>query len=77
MSESKTSDPMVAALLRERESYVRRGLKNRVQAVDEQLALRGFTDVPEDVPEQVDSEPAPRGRRAPSKRTAAESNGKE
>jgi hypothetical protein len=39
----KTEDPMVAALLRERAGYVgRKGKEDRVAAVDEQLALRGY-----------------------------------
>ncbi|WP_432135152.1 hypothetical protein [Streptomyces sp. bgisy154] len=36
-----SDDPMVAALLREREGYVTRGLDDRVAQVDEQLRLRG------------------------------------
>jgi hypothetical protein len=39
----KTEDPMVAALLREREGLVQRGLDGRVAEVDEQLKLRGYT----------------------------------
>lgn len=40
----KTDDPMVAALLREREGYAgRKGKEDRVDAVDEQLRLRGYT----------------------------------
>ncbi|WP_329597765.1 hypothetical protein OIE43_18840 [Streptomyces pseudovenezuelae] len=40
----KTDDPMVAALLREREGYAgRKGKEDRVEAVDEQLRLRGYT----------------------------------
>lgn len=38
----QTDDPMVAALLREREGYVSRGLDDRVAQVDEQLRLRGY-----------------------------------
>jgi hypothetical protein len=37
----QTEDPMVAALLREREGYVGRGMDDRVAQVDEQLRLRG------------------------------------
>jgi hypothetical protein len=37
----QTEDPMVAALLREREGYVQRGMDDRVAQVDEQLRLRG------------------------------------
>ena len=36
-----TEDSMVAALLREREGLVQRGLTDRVAQVDEQLRLRG------------------------------------
>lgn len=38
-----TEDPMVAALLREREGCVQRGLDARVAAIDEQLKARGHT----------------------------------
>ncbi|TFE42497.1 hypothetical protein E3E14_25270 [Streptomyces sp. ICN441] len=38
-----TEDTMVAALLREREGLVQRGLDDRVAQVDEQLRLRGHT----------------------------------
>ncbi|MFJ8023361.1 hypothetical protein [Streptomyces sp. NPDC096311] len=41
-SEPETEDTMVAALLREREGLVQRGLKDRVAQVDEQLKLRGY-----------------------------------
>lgn len=41
--EPLTEDPMVAALLREREGLVQRGLKERVDQVDAQLKLRGYT----------------------------------
>ncbi|MFA7117113.1 MAG: hypothetical protein WC140_07805 [Bacteroidales bacterium] len=37
----QTEDPMVAALLREREGYLSRDLPDRVALVDEQLRLRG------------------------------------
>ena len=40
--EPLTEDPMVAALLREREGYVTRGMDDRVAQVDEQLRLRGY-----------------------------------
>ncbi|MFI5995873.1 hypothetical protein ACIBAC_28985 [Streptomyces sp. NPDC051362] len=40
----KTEDSMVAALLREREGYAnRKGMEDRVTAVDEQLRLRGYS----------------------------------
>lgn len=39
----QTEDTMVAALLRERAGYVdRKGMEDRVEAVDEQLRLRGY-----------------------------------
>ncbi|WET79240.1 hypothetical protein P3102_35315 [Amycolatopsis sp. QT-25] len=41
---SATDDAMIAALLRERAAYAGRGgMADRVKAVDEQLALRGYT----------------------------------
>jgi hypothetical protein len=43
-----TTDTMVAALLRERESLVARGLDDRVSQVDEQLKLRDYN--PDDAP---------------------------
>jgi hypothetical protein len=43
-----TEDPFVAALLRERDGYVARGLDDRVSQVDEQLKLRGYN--PSDTP---------------------------
>lgn len=67
MSDPKSTDPMVAALLRERAQLVQRGLDDRVRQVDDQLALRGY-----EAPETGDGEEgAPKGRRAPTKRTAA------
>ncbi|MFF5759673.1 hypothetical protein ACFY7A_30095 [Streptomyces longwoodensis] len=40
----KTEDPMLAALLRERAGYAgRKGMEDRVAAVDEQLRLRGYS----------------------------------
>lgn len=42
--EPQTEDSMVAALLRERAGYAsRKGMDERVKAVDEQLRLRGYT----------------------------------
>lgn len=38
-----TEDTMIAALLRERDGLVQRGLPERVAEVDEQLAIRGYT----------------------------------
>lgn len=53
MSDPKTTDTMIAALLREREGYVAQGKDDRVAQVDEQLKLRGH---------EVE-EKAPAGRR--------------
>lgn len=63
---AETTDPMVAALLRERDGYLRAGKKDRAALVDEQLALRGHHVDDESDPRK---EP-PRKRQAPSKRTA-------
>jgi hypothetical protein len=62
-----TEDPMVAALLREREGLVQRGLTDRVDQVDEQLRLRGAE--PPAGEETAPAKPAsrstpPKGRRA-------------
>lgn len=37
-----TEDPLVAALLREREGLVQSGLKDRAAEVDKQLRLHGY-----------------------------------
>lgn len=50
-----TEDPFVAALLREREGYVTRGLDERVAQVDEQLKLRGFN--PRNAPKNTKAQP--------------------
>jgi hypothetical protein len=66
MTEPKTEDPMVAALLRERAGYVQRGMDDRIAQVDEQLSLRGYTDPAEQSGqsgEQTGQEPGA-GRRA-------------
>jgi hypothetical protein len=60
----QTEDSMVAALLREREGLVQRGLTDRVGEVDEQLRLRGA-----EVPDGGTSKPVsrttpPKGRRS-------------
>lgn len=67
-----TEDSMVAALLREREGLVQRGLTDRVAQVDEQLKLRGV-----EPPIDEKAEPAkpasrstpPKGRRTRSTET--------
>lgn len=38
----KKNDAMIAALLREREGYVRSGKEARIKAVDDQLKLYGY-----------------------------------
>lgn len=66
-----TDDPMVAALLREREGYVQRGMHERVAAVDEQLRLHGHTpDRPAATTETEARTEAPKGRRARRTETA-------
>ncbi|MER5882714.1 hypothetical protein ABT160_02680 [Streptomyces sp. NPDC001941] len=68
---SQTDDPMVAALLRERAGYVARGLDDRVAAVDEQLALRGYSG--EAAPETQE----PEGRATPQvQQSTAEGRGR-
>lgn len=62
-----TDDSMIAALLREREGYVQRGLDDRVAQVDEQLALRGYE---QPVGERAAGRSTPpRGRRTAAKET--------
>jgi hypothetical protein len=58
----KEDRKMVAALLREREGYVRRGEEDRVRQVDEQLTHYGYE------PEQAD-ELGPAGRATAPKET--------
>lgn len=67
-----TEDPMVAALLREREGLVQRGLDDRIAQVDEQLRLRGYTPPnTETTPGGGDARTeAPKGRRARRTETA-------
>lgn len=54
---------MIAALLREREGYERRGLDDRVRQVDEQLAHHGYKPEPGE-------DAGPQGRTAPPQKTA-------
>jgi hypothetical protein len=68
-----TNDPMIAALLRERDGYVKRGMDDRAALVDEQLALRGHqkpaqasTSTPEPADADARAEP-PKGRKMPRK----------
>ncbi|MDX2692955.1 hypothetical protein [Streptomyces ipomoeae] len=55
---------MIAALLREREGYIRRGLDERVRQVDEQLEHHGYEPSP-------DGNDGPQGRTSTPKQTAA------
>jgi hypothetical protein len=57
----QTEDPMVAALLREREGYAGRGMDERVAQVDEQLRLRGVD------PPTAEKTTAPTSRSTPPK----------
>lgn len=67
---SQTEDSMVAALLREREGYVTRGMDDRVAQVDEQLKLRGAEPPKEDKPAKpADRSTPPKGRRTRSTET--------
>ncbi|MFF0295553.1 hypothetical protein ACFYST_06080 [Kitasatospora sp. NPDC004614] len=56
------NENMIAGLLRERESYERRGLANRVALVDEQLAYYGHTPLAAAAEDAGD--PVPEGRTA-------------
>lgn len=62
----KTEDGMVAALLREREGYVTRGMDDRVAQVDKQLRARGYTPDSETTDGNATESraQAPKGRRA-------------
>lgn len=62
-------DAMIAALLREREGYVRLGRADRVAQVDEQLRLRGVEPPADDKTEPTkpsSRSTPPKGRRARS-----------
>lgn len=56
-----TDDRMIAALLRERESYLRTGRHERAVLVDEQLTHHGYVEP---------AKQPPQGRTAPPKQTA-------
>lgn len=61
----QTEDPMVAALLRERAGYAgRKGMEDRVAAVDGQLRLHGYTPQGERPADGATPSVPPRGRRA-------------
>jgi hypothetical protein len=70
MSESK--DPMIAALLREREGYVAFGKKDRLTAVDAELKRRGYDEPKAEPKERVTRESKQTTADAPAKKTAAE-----
>ncbi|NEA67544.1 hypothetical protein [Streptomyces sp. SID12488] len=62
--ESQTEDPMVAALLREREGYAVRGMDDRTDQVDEQLRLRGVEPpAAQNTPTAASRSTPPKGRR--------------
>ncbi|MFE3762274.1 hypothetical protein ACFXPI_10975 [Streptomyces sp. NPDC059104] len=63
------TNTMIAALLREREAYERRGQDERVAQVDEQLAHYGY--------ERADEQQAPGGRSAPPQENADGDGAKE
>lgn len=65
------NDSMIAALRRERESYERRGLTDRVALVDEQLAHYGWTG---DQDTEPIGDPIPEGRTADSGQQTADAD---
>ncbi|MEV6571865.1 hypothetical protein [Streptomyces sp. NPDC051577] len=68
MSTRKEDRKMIAALLREREGYKRRGETDRVRQVDEQLEHYGYEG-------DADQKDGPAGRSAPSGQTADATGG--
>jgi hypothetical protein len=67
---SKTEDPMIAALLRERAGYVQFGKKDRVKAVDAELERLGWEDPEKAKPEPEKQEPKGRAGRESRQTTA-------
>lgn len=72
--EPVSRDSMVAALLRERQGYLSRGLPERVAEVDEQLRLRGHEPPKDGPPPKTETaeqhrtdQSQPRARRVPGK----------
>jgi hypothetical protein len=63
---SETKDPMIAALLREREGYVRFDKKDRIKAVDAELKRRGYEEPKKAEPKNA----APKERTAPEPKKA-------
>lgn len=68
----KSDDPMIAALLREREGYVAFGKKERVKAVDEELKRRGHEPESDEKP-KADEKPKGRASRDSKQATADDS----
>jgi len=74
MSEPPAENTMVAALLRERAGYLRRGMTDRAAQVDEQLAHHGHTPEPDEPQGRTATPPqqtADQGGKPPAKKTAA------
>ncbi len=75
MTEPQTEDSMIAALLREREGLVMRGLTDRVAQVDEQLSRRGHTPPADEAPKTpvtttvTTAASTPKGRRSGASET--------
>lgn len=71
--EPKSVDPVIAALLREREGLVQRGLCDRVAQVDEQLRQLGHrapvTDDPAAAKAPASRSTPPKGRRTRARDT--------
>jgi hypothetical protein len=57
MTDEKKNDALIAALLREREGYIRAGKEDRARQVDEQLRLQGYKS-----PEEETRKSPPQGR---------------
>ena len=69
----QTEDTMIAALLRERDGLVQRGLKDRVAQVDEQLKHRGYKAPAKKAapPAKKDSAPPAAGEKDPAEQPPA------
>ena len=68
---SETTDPMIAALLREREGYVRFDRPDRVKAVDAELKRRGYKAEQSAPPGRAGRESQQTTADQPAKKTAA------
>lgn len=72
MTDPKTTDPMIAALLRERAGYVQAHRADRAAQVTAELKRRGYEEPAEAEPEgNENAAGAPRGRRAPGGKQTA------